>query len=53
MKNQKTPLSEIIFDSHIAPLTSSETSEVKGGRESYGSSLERIHRFFQKIIYGH
>lgn len=53
MKNQKTHLSNVTFNSHIAPLTSSETAEVKGGRDSYGGSLERIYRFFQKLVYGH
>ncbi len=52
MNNQKTHLANITFSSHIAPLSTSEIAEVKGGRDSYGGSIERICRFFQKLIYG-
>lgn len=52
MKHKQTTLSTVSFNSHISPLTSSEIADVKGGRESYGGSLERIYRFFQKLVYG-
>lgn len=52
MNKQKTNLSNVTFNSHITPLSTSEIVDVKGGRDSYGGSLERICRFFQKLIYG-
>lgn len=52
MERKKTTLSNVEFNSHISPLASSEIADVKGGRDSYGGSLEKFYRFFQKIFYG-
>lgn len=52
MKKQKYNLDAITLNAHITPLSTSEVAEVKGGLDSYGTSLERICRFFQKLIHG-
>lgn len=52
MNKTKTHLTNVTFNSHIAPLSTSEIAEVKGGRDSYGGSLERICRFLMKLVYG-
>lgn len=52
MKKQKCNLADIMSNVHITPLSTSEISEVKGGLDSYGTSLEKLCRFFQKLIHG-
>ncbi len=52
MKKQKCNLVDVTLNSHITPLSTSEVASVKGGTDGYGGSIERICRFFQKLIYG-
>lgn len=52
MKKQNCTLVDVALSTHITPLSTSEIAETKGGRDGYGGSMERICRFFQKLIHG-
>jgi hypothetical protein len=52
MEKQKCNLANVALNTHIVPLSTSEVSEVKGGFESNGNSLEKLCRYFQKLLHG-
>lgn len=52
MKKQNCSLTNVTLNTHIMPLSTSEVAKVKGGLDGYGGSMERICRFFQKLIHG-
>ena len=52
MDNINSKYLTLNFSSHVRPLSTTEMKTTFGGSECYGSSVERLCRFLQKLIYG-